>query len=87
MTAQGNRDESWRWRKERTTRVDPTGRRKKYKVVESGDSVTGKDLGPYRHAVGVVVKDKVEVLESCVVRGVKGGFAGKCWLRNFNERL
>ncbi|KAK8617611.1 hypothetical protein V6N13_080521 [Hibiscus sabdariffa] len=49
------------------TRADPSGSQKKYKVVESGDSVTRKDLGPYRHVVGVVAKDKVEVLESCVV--------------------
>ncbi|KAK8694908.1 hypothetical protein V6N13_072452 [Hibiscus sabdariffa] len=51
--------------------------RKKYKAVESGDSVTGRHLGSYRRAVGVVEKDKVEVLESCVVEWCKRGLRGK----------
>ncbi|KAK8661554.1 hypothetical protein V6N13_091153 [Hibiscus sabdariffa] len=73
----GNRDESWRWRKERTARVDQTGSRKKYKVLESGDLVTGRNLRPYRRAVGVVAKEKVEVFESCVVAWCKRGLRGK----------
>ncbi|KAK8661559.1 hypothetical protein V6N13_091158 [Hibiscus sabdariffa] len=36
------------------------GSRKKYKVLESGDLVTGRNLRPYRRAIGVVVKEKVE---------------------------
>ncbi|KAK8661556.1 hypothetical protein V6N13_091155 [Hibiscus sabdariffa] len=73
----GNRDESWRWCKERTARVDRTGSRKKYKVLESGDLVTGRNLRPYRRAVGVVAKEKVEVFESCVVAWCKRGLRGK----------
>ncbi|KAK8626236.1 hypothetical protein V6N13_133887 [Hibiscus sabdariffa] len=69
----GNMDESWRWRKERTVGVDPTGSRKKYKAVESVHSRMGRHLRSYRCAVGVVAKDKVEVLESCVVAWGKGG--------------
>ncbi|KAK8595396.1 hypothetical protein V6N13_016769 [Hibiscus sabdariffa] len=66
-----------RWRKERIARADPSGSQKKDKVVESGDSVTGKDLRPYRRVVGVVAKDKVEVLESCVVAWCRRGLCGK----------
>ncbi|KAK8685658.1 hypothetical protein V6N13_041657 [Hibiscus sabdariffa] len=73
----GNRDESWRWRKERTGTVDRTGSRKKGKMEESGDSVTGKALRPYRRAVGVAAKDKVKVLDSCVVAWCKRGLRGE----------
>ncbi|KAL4334695.1 hypothetical protein GQ457_07G010410 [Hibiscus cannabinus] len=81
----GNRDESWRWRKERTARADPSGSQKKYKVVESGDSVTGKDLEPYRRVVGVVVKDKVKVLESCVVAWCRRGLRGKMFVEELQR--
>ncbi|KAK8585304.1 hypothetical protein V6N13_076178 [Hibiscus sabdariffa] len=73
----GNRDESWRWRKEHTGKVDRSGSRKKGKMEESGDSVTGKALRPYRRAVGVAAKDKVEVLDSCVVAWCKRGLRGE----------
>ncbi|KAK8553262.1 hypothetical protein V6N13_024328 [Hibiscus sabdariffa] len=72
-----NRDESWRWHKERTGKVDRTRSRKKGNMEESGDSVTGKALRPYRPAVGVAAKDKVEVLDSCVVAWCKRGLRGE----------
>ncbi|KAL4361762.1 hypothetical protein GQ457_04G015010 [Hibiscus cannabinus] len=73
----GNRDDSWRWRKECKGKVDRTGSSKKYRMEESGDSVTGKALRPYCRAVGVAAKDKVEVLDSCMVAWCKRGLRGE----------
>ncbi|KAK8594182.1 hypothetical protein V6N13_125991 [Hibiscus sabdariffa] len=77
FTLRGGRDASWKWSKECTEGLDSMGSGRKHRVFESGDSVTGRHFGSHRRAVGVVPKDKVEVLESCVVAWCKGGLRGR----------
>ncbi|KAK8708878.1 hypothetical protein V6N13_059914 [Hibiscus sabdariffa] len=69
----GGHDESWQWRKEHIWGASDAGVMEQRNILESGESVTGIYKRSYKCVIGVVVEDKREVLDTCVVAWCKGG--------------